>query len=56
MAPEERLKGKAAAFRRADIGEYRIVYRVEGDTLYLTVIGKRNDSSVYRIVARKLQK
>ncbi len=33
---------------RADIGEYRIVYRVLKDTVKIAVIGKRNDDEVYR--------
>ncbi|GKT09747.1 type II toxin-antitoxin system RelE/ParE family toxin [Desulforhabdus sp. TSK] len=35
-------------YRRADIGEYRIVYRGEEDCLKVTLIGKRNDDEVYR--------
>ena len=35
-------------FRRAEIGEYRIVYRVEDDILKVALIGKRNDDNVYR--------
>lgn len=35
-------------YRRADIGEYRIIYRVEGDCLKVALIGKRNDDEVYR--------
>lgn len=35
-------------YRRADIGEYRIVYRVEQDCLKVALIGKRNDDEVYR--------
>jgi mRNA interferase RelE/StbE len=35
-------------YRRADIGEYRIVYRSEGDCLKGVLIGKRNDDEVYR--------
>jgi mRNA interferase RelE/StbE len=35
-------------YRRADIGEYRIVYRVEEDCLKVTLVGKRNDDEVYR--------
>ncbi len=35
-------------YRRADIGEYRIVYRVEEDRLKVALIGKRNDDEVYR--------
>ena len=48
------LKGKASAYRRADVGEYRIVYRVEGDTLRVYVVGRRNDSDVYRRLERIL--
>ena len=35
-------------YRRADIGEYRIVYRVEEDCLKVALVGKRNDDEVYR--------
>ncbi|MDO8593361.1 MAG: type II toxin-antitoxin system RelE/ParE family toxin, partial [bacterium] len=35
-------------YRRADIGEYRIIYRVEFDTLLIPIIGKRNDDDVYK--------
>ena len=38
----------APEYRRVDIGEYRIIYRVEDDTVYIAVIGKRNDDDVYR--------
>jgi len=39
-------------FRRADIGEYRIIYRVDQETLKVALIGKRNDDEVYRELAR----
>ena len=42
------LKGKKAGFYRAKAGEYRIIYRAEGDTLFIEKIGKRNDAEVYR--------
>jgi len=48
------MKGKAATFWRADTGEYRLIYRIEGDTLKLAVIGKRNDAAVYRRLERQL--
>lgn len=35
-------------FKRADIGEYRIIYTVENDTLKVPLIGNRNDGAVYR--------
>lgn len=47
------LKGSAEGYRRADSGEYRIIYRVEGDILEIHEIGKRNDDEVYRHFARK---
>lgn len=46
------LKGKVATYRRADVGEYRIVYRVAGDALEIVLIGKRNDADVYRMLKR----
>ena len=41
------LKG-ATQYRRADCGEYRIIYRLEDDTLFVAIIGKRYDDEVYR--------
>ena len=42
----EELRG--SPFLRNDVGEYRIIYDVQGDTLRLIVVGKRNDEEVYR--------
>ena len=39
-------------FRRADSGEYRIVYRVSGQVLQIVLVGKRNDDKVYRQLRR----
>ncbi len=39
-------------YYRADIGEYRIVYRWSKEFLYMTLIGKRNDDDVYRKLKR----
>ena len=47
------LKGTGEPFLRVDIGEYRIIYRVEGETLHVPVVGKRNYDEVYRRVKRK---
>ena len=41
-------------YLRVDIGEYRIVYRIDGDTVIICVIGKRNDSEVYKRFVRKI--
>lgn len=40
------------SFRGADIGEYRIIYYVTEDVLHIPLIGKRNDSEVYRELKR----
>ena len=40
-------------YRRADVGEYRIVYRFDRDFVYGALIGKRNDSDIYKRLGRK---
>ena len=35
-------------YRRVDIGEYRTIYRIGDDIVKICVIGKRNDSEIYR--------
>ena len=47
------LKDCKEGYRRADIGEYRTIYRVAGDTLEVPLVGKRNDDEVYRRFARR---
>ena len=42
-------------YRRVDVGEYRIVYRAQGEEMQIIVIGRRNDDDVYRKLARKAQ-
>ncbi len=42
------LKSHSLPWRRATVGEYRIIYRVEEDTLFVEIVGKRNDDEVYR--------
>jgi mRNA interferase RelE/StbE len=40
-------------YHRVDIGEYRIIYRFDEKTVYVVLIGKRNDDEVYRDLRRK---
>ena len=47
------LKNCSEGYRRADTGEYRIIYRVVGDTLEIPFVGKRNDDEVYRRFSRR---
>ena len=42
-------------YRRADIGEYRIIYEFDETTLYIVLVGKRNDDEVYKQLKRKEQ-
>jgi mRNA interferase RelE/StbE len=39
--------------RRKDIGEYRIVYWCDDETLYIDVVGRRNDDDVYKKAKRR---
>ena len=47
------LKGSRDVNRRIDIGEYRVVYRVEDDDLLILVAAKRNDDDVYKLLGRR---
>jgi mRNA interferase RelE/StbE len=49
--PTEQLKGYAP-WRRLKSGEFRIVYEVDGNTLKIHLIGKRNDDDIYRALQR----
>jgi len=42
-------------YYRVDSGEYRIVFRIEGELLRVPLIGKRNDDEVYRRLGRKIR-
>ena len=35
-------------YRRVDVGEFRIIYRLEDDTVKIALVGKRNDQEIYR--------
>ena len=40
---------KGTPYKRADVGEYRMVYEVHNEVLLLVIlIGKRNDNEVYK--------
>lgn len=47
------LQGASRGERRLDVGEYRIIYAVEGEELVdVMVVGKRNDDDVYKLWER----
>jgi mRNA interferase RelE/StbE len=37
---------------RVNCGEYRIIYRVEEETVNVPLIGKRNDNEIYKLLER----
>ncbi|ABE05272.1 cytotoxin [Rickettsia bellii] len=37
-------------FHRCDIEEYRIIYNFNESTIYVILVGKRNDSEVYKLL------
>ncbi len=49
-ADSGRLKGYD--YERVDFGEYRIVYHFDADTVYVLLVGKRNDDEVYKDLSR----
>jgi len=53
--PADSSQLKGYPYRRTDIGEYRIIYRLEKGGVRVALIGKRNDDEVYRTLARATQ-
>jgi mRNA interferase RelE/StbE len=53
--PPDSANLAGAPFRRADVGEYRSIYDVQGETLRVVLVGKRNDAEVYRRLRRQVR-
>ena len=51
--PQDHKQLSGYPYLRTDSGEYRIIYLVDGDSLRIILIGKRNDDEVYKILKRK---
>ena len=53
--PHDSTQLKGYAFRRVDIGEYRIIYRFDvlEEIVAIECIGLRNDDDVYKQLRRK---
>lgn len=45
------LKGYSPLMR-ADVGEYRVIFYTNSSTLFIVLVGKRNDSDVYKKLNR----
>jgi len=50
----KKLQGKLGRFYRVDVGEFRIIYKIEDDEIIIPIVGKRNDSEVYKLLNRKI--
>jgi mRNA interferase RelE/StbE len=50
--PTDSKKLKGSKYKRADIGEYRIVYNVESECLKVYFAGKRNDNEIYKLIKK----
>jgi mRNA interferase RelE/StbE len=46
--PNDSEKLTGSEYRRADIGEYRIIYDVKNGVVQVLAIGPRNDGTVYK--------
>ena len=51
--PADVKKLKDSEFYRTDIGEYRIAYRFDAETVYVALIGKRDGDEIYKQLGRK---
>ncbi len=51
--PADYRQLKGSSYFRVDSGEYRVIYYFDADTLYVDLIGKRNDDEVYDKLKRK---
>ncbi len=51
--PHDSKQLKGYPYDRVDVGEYRVVYEVEGDEVHVMLVGNRNDDEVYRLLKRR---
>jgi mRNA interferase RelE/StbE len=52
--PSEQLQA-FAPYRRLKAGEFRIIYTVETEVVFVRLIGKRNDDEIYKALARAMR-
>ena len=53
IKPQDSKKLKGYDYYRVDSGEYRIVYDWDDTTVFILVVGKRNDNEVYKKLKRQ---
>lgn len=55
--PHDSIEMKSlAGYYRTDIGEFRIIYKFDKETVYIVEIGRRNDDDVYAQFDRRKKK
>jgi mRNA interferase RelE/StbE len=47
----QQLQG--STYWRIAVGEYRVIYRADDESVYVVVFGKRNDDEIYKALKRK---
>ena len=48
--PQDSSQLRGYDYKRVNVGEYRIIYTFDVETLFLIFIGKRNDDEVYNLL------
>jgi len=54
LVPTVELKGHEP-YCGIKSGEYRVIFKIESDLLFITLIGKRNDDEIYKRIKRFLK-
>jgi mRNA interferase RelE/StbE len=50
--PHDSRELKGYSYYRVDVGEFRIIYRFDAETIHIALVGKRNDAEVYKRLSR----
>jgi len=52
--PHNSKQLQGSEYRRLAVGEFRVVYRMDGECVYIVACGRRNDGAVYEFLGRKI--
>ena len=47
------VRGRKSGYERISVGDFRVIYRRQNDTLIIAAVGKRNDGEVYKTFGRR---
>jgi mRNA interferase RelE/StbE len=51
--PHDSAELRGYDYRRVDVGEYRVIYTFDSETLFVDLVGKRNDDEIYNLLQRQ---